>query len=124
MSDELKGYIKVTEAARKLGRSTEQVRRYLREGKLEGRRIGGQWFIKETAVAYRTDPQQTTLPEEYRYLLEPPSEETLRRRREAMARIDQHREEIRQRWEREGIEPPDVVEELRRMREEQDEKWG
>jgi excisionase family DNA binding protein len=36
----------VAEAARFLERSTEQVRRYLREGRLSGRRIGGQWFIK------------------------------------------------------------------------------
>lgn len=35
----------VNEAARILGRSTEQVRRYLREGRLTGRRMGGQWFI-------------------------------------------------------------------------------
>jgi len=35
----------VADAARLLDRSTEQVRRYLREGVLDGRRIGGQWFI-------------------------------------------------------------------------------
>jgi excisionase family DNA binding protein len=35
----------VAETARLLGRSTEQVRRYLREGVLPGSRIGGQWFI-------------------------------------------------------------------------------
>jgi len=45
------GYISVNEAARRLGRSLEQVRRYLREGKLPGRRIGGQWFIEEEALA-------------------------------------------------------------------------
>jgi excisionase family DNA binding protein len=58
--------IGVGEAARLLNRSTEQVRRYLREGKLPGRRIGGQWFVergalrtsepglfREAAVAYR-----------------------------------------------------------------------
>ena len=39
------------EAARQLGRSIEQVRRYLREGKLPGRRIGQQWFIEEDALA-------------------------------------------------------------------------
>ena len=41
----------VAEAARRLGRSTEQVRRYLREGRLRGRRIGGQWFIEASALA-------------------------------------------------------------------------
>jgi excisionase family DNA binding protein len=35
----------VAEVARLLCRSTEQVRRYLREGVLPGRRIGGQWFV-------------------------------------------------------------------------------
>lgn len=38
-------YLGVAEIARALGRSTEQVRRYLREGRLHGRRIGGQWFV-------------------------------------------------------------------------------
>lgn len=35
----------VAETAQRLNRSTEQVRRYLREGRLKGRRVGGQWFI-------------------------------------------------------------------------------
>ncbi|MGH2558750.1 MAG: helix-turn-helix domain-containing protein [Thermomicrobiales bacterium] len=37
--------LSVADAARALERSTEQVRRYLREGRLRGRRLGGQWFI-------------------------------------------------------------------------------
>jgi excisionase family DNA binding protein len=45
------GYLTVDKAARRLGRSIEQVRRYLREGKLGGRRIGQQWFIEEDALA-------------------------------------------------------------------------
>lgn len=40
----------VADAARELSRSTEQVRRYLREGRLAGRRMGGQWFIDRAAV--------------------------------------------------------------------------
>ncbi len=40
----------VAETARRLSRSTEQVRRYLREGRLTGKRIGGQWFIEQGAV--------------------------------------------------------------------------
>jgi hypothetical protein len=40
----------VPEAARRLDRSTEQVRRYLREGRLRGRRIGNQWFIEAAAL--------------------------------------------------------------------------
>jgi hypothetical protein len=33
-----------------LERSTEQVRRYLRENRLSGQRIGGQWFIDRAAL--------------------------------------------------------------------------
>src|SRR6187549_1799383 len=44
------GLVTVPDAARLLTRSTEQVRRYLREGRLEGRRIGGQWFIERAAL--------------------------------------------------------------------------
>jgi len=44
-------YVTVAEAARRLNRSIEQVRRYLREGRLAGRRIGQQWFIEEAALA-------------------------------------------------------------------------
>ena len=43
-------YVTVNEAARRLRRSIEQVRRYLREGRLPGRRIGQQWFIEEEAL--------------------------------------------------------------------------
>jgi excisionase family DNA binding protein len=52
MSDETSGsdLITVAETARRLSRSTEQVRRYLREGRLTGKRIGGQWFIETSAV--------------------------------------------------------------------------
>ena len=44
------GLVTVPDAAKMLSRSTEQVRRYLREGRLSGRRIGGQWFIERAAV--------------------------------------------------------------------------
>jgi len=40
----------VADAAVFLDRSSEQVRRYLREGRLDGRRIGGQWFIDQGAL--------------------------------------------------------------------------
>jgi excisionase family DNA binding protein len=45
-----RGLVTVAEAARRLERSTEQVRRYLREERLTGQRIGGQWFIDEAAL--------------------------------------------------------------------------
>ena len=47
---ETDGMITVAEAARRLNRSIEQVRRYLREGKLNGQRIGNQWFVYETSL--------------------------------------------------------------------------
>jgi len=49
----LEGLITVAEAARRLNRSIEQVRRYLREGKLRGQRIGNQWFVEESAIQDR-----------------------------------------------------------------------
>lgn len=42
--------VTVAEAARMLERSTEQVRRYLREGRLTGKRMGNQWFIERAAA--------------------------------------------------------------------------
>jgi excisionase family DNA binding protein len=43
-------FLTVAETARALQRSTEQVRRYLREGTLPGQRLGGQWFIAHADV--------------------------------------------------------------------------
>jgi len=45
-----KGMITVAEAAKRMDRSIEQVRRKLREGKLKGQRIGNQWFVEEESV--------------------------------------------------------------------------
>ena len=36
------------DVARELGRSQEQVRRYVREGKLPARKLGMQWFVKRS----------------------------------------------------------------------------
>lgn len=41
----------VAEAATYLGRSIEQVRRYLRDGALVGYRVGQQWFVPAAALA-------------------------------------------------------------------------
>ena len=53
------GLLTVAETAKLLKRSTEQVRRYLREGDLPGRRLGGQWFVDrddaETFARQRRD---------------------------------------------------------------------
>src|SRR6266849_6168138 len=51
INNDMDHYLTVADAARRLDRSIEQVRRYLREGRLAGRRIGQQWFIEETAIA-------------------------------------------------------------------------
>ena len=56
----LDGMITVAEAAKRLGRSLEQVRRYLREGKLRGQRIGGQWFVEEASLPLRYQPSRGT----------------------------------------------------------------
>jgi len=56
----LDGMITVAEAARRLGRSLEQVRRYLREGKLKGQRIGGQWFVEEASLPLHYQPSRET----------------------------------------------------------------
>ncbi len=38
------------EVARELGRSLEQVRRYVREGKLPAQKLGMQWFVNRRAL--------------------------------------------------------------------------
>lgn len=48
--EEERSLLSVSDAAQRLQRSTEQVRRYLREGRLQGRRIGGQWFIERSML--------------------------------------------------------------------------
>jgi len=89
----LEGMITVAEAARRLNRSTEQVRRSLREGKLKGQRIGNQWFVEErTLEAPRGKP------------LVPP---------ELVERISRTREAIRRRIGHDF----DVVELIRQSRE-------
>jgi excisionase family DNA binding protein len=44
------GMITVAEAAKRLNLSIEQVRRKLRDGKLKGQRVGGQWFVAEEST--------------------------------------------------------------------------
>ena len=92
-----RGMITVSEAARRLNRSIEQVRRNLREGKLKGQRVGNQWFVDETCL---TKPDE---PNEFRPLIP----------RELVERIERTREQI---FQRNGI-VFDVVEMLREDRE-------
>ncbi len=112
------GLISVSEAARRLKRSIEQVRRYLREGKLPGRRLGGQWFIDEAdleavvATAKQHHIREATTmyrPEtEYRAAYSARVEEVI-------AAVAKTREEIRQRLG--GNIDFNVVEMLREDRE-------
>ena len=110
------GLITVSEAARRLGRSIEQVRRYLREGKLPGRRIGQQWFIEEAALEPRYRPSGGPLQQ----IKEPAAVMDARRvsneEIEAlMRRIDEDVEAIRRRLG--GDLDTDIVEMLREDRE-------
>ncbi len=118
MSEILKGYVNVNEAARRLDRSTEQVRRYLREGKLAGRRIGGQWFINESAVLYLVRGEKADSGENMMYY-----EETkkgvwgYKTREEAFDSISRRREAIRKRWDKSGVRL-NIVDLIREIREE------
>lgn len=47
MADDANSLLTVAETAKLLRRSTEQVRRYLRESSLPGQRLGGQWFVHQ-----------------------------------------------------------------------------
>ena len=118
MSAEMEGYITVPEAAERLSRSTEQVRRYLREGKLAGRRIGNQWFIREPAVLYQTRPVETDTGG---YNAPAQEEEWAPMRHERMElyeRIRRHRDEIRRLWEAADVRI-DAAELVREIREEE-----
>ena len=110
----LDGMITVAEAARRLGRSLEQVRRYLREGKLKGQRIGGQWFVEEASL-----PLRYQLPSGPSASVREPGvtmEATKLTKEEIDAlikRVDENREAIRRRLGRDL----DIVDMLRRSRE-------
>jgi excisionase family DNA binding protein len=95
---ETEGMITVAEAAKRLDRSIEQVRRYLREGKLKGQRIGNQWFVEEESIKEKRPKKKEFEP------LVPP---------ELITEIDRTREEI---YARNGI-VFDVVELIREHRE-------
>jgi excisionase family DNA binding protein len=89
------GLLTVHEAAKRVNRSTEQVRRYLREGKLKGQRIGNQWFVEQDSLRNLSMISDRLIP------------------KELMEEIDELRERI---FRRNGV-VFDVVEMLRRDRE-------
>lgn len=49
--EDLSNYIRVSEAAKRLGIHEESLRRLLRIGTLRGRKLGGQWFIDREDLA-------------------------------------------------------------------------
>ena len=52
------------EVARELGRSLEQVRRYVREGKLPAQKLGMQWFVSRRALeAFQGNGGSVTRPD-------------------------------------------------------------
>ncbi|MBI4201720.1 MAG: helix-turn-helix domain-containing protein [Chloroflexi bacterium] len=115
MTNELEGYLNVQEAAQRIKRSTEQVRRYLREGKLEGKRIGGQWFIRESVVAYLVKPEENAVEAP----LVSDEEEMIpmiaKERKALFERISARRLAINERWEKTGVtvDTATLVNELR-----------
>ena len=118
--NEPEGMITVQEAARRLGRSIEQVRRYLREGKLQGQRIGQQWFIKEAALLKQPFRYRTHAPRKLKIgeaAVAMKTEKEMRDEMDALIRsVDASREAIRTRLGRDLV--IDVVETLRIDREE------
>ncbi len=118
MDYEMEGFITVPEAAQRLSRSTEQVRRYLREGKLAGRRIGNQWFIREPAVLYQTQPVETEAQRQESSGEDGGWPAMRDERMEIHDRIGRHRAEIRRHWEAAGI-VVDAAELVRDLREEE-----
>jgi excisionase family DNA binding protein len=111
----LDGMITVAEAARRLGRSLEQVRRYLREGKLKGQRIGGQWFVEEASLGIRYQPSGGAVQRVREVGVVMEAGKLTKEEIDALIkRIDENREAIRRRLGHDL----DVVELLRRSREE------
>jgi len=109
------GMITVAEAARRLSRSIEQVRRYLREGKLQGQRIGQQWFIDEASLEMRYRQSEGSLQ---RVGETAPRMETRKLNKEEIEalirRIDENREAIRRESGAFGIaELVDLIREVR-----------
>ena len=118
MAYEMEGFITVPEAAQRLSRSTEQVRRYLREGKLDGQRIGNQWFIREPAVLYHTRPAETEIQRQHSAGEDGGRAAMRGERMNLYERIRRHREEIRRHWEAAGVHV-DAAELVRELREEE-----
>jgi len=60
--------LSVAEAARRVGRNPETVRRWIRSGRLRARKIGTQHVIEEADLeALYVDPEDPPVPESLRY---------------------------------------------------------
>jgi excisionase family DNA binding protein len=61
--------VTVPEAARRLGRNPETIRRWIRAGKLPAEKIGTQHMIEESDLELPTEgtPEMLPLPEEWKY---------------------------------------------------------
>ena len=116
MSEELEGYLTVNDVAQRLGRSTEQIRRYLREGKLAGRRIGKQWFIAEPVAVYRTRNDEVEMGNNEERYREVRARGWAEEKVELVERINRRREAIARRWEEAGV-TLDVADLIREVRE-------
>jgi excisionase family DNA binding protein len=61
----------VPEAAKRVGKDPETLRRWIRAGKIASRKIGTQYFLDEMDVDALVSPARTpTLPEEWRFTAE------------------------------------------------------
>jgi excisionase family DNA binding protein len=59
----------VPEAAKRVGRDPETVRRWIRSGKLAAKKIGQQHFVDEMDVAALSDaPESLPLPDEWKLM--------------------------------------------------------
>lgn len=94
------GYVTVPEAASRLRLSLEQVRRKLREGKLNGYHLGNQWFVDEKDLPSRAHGETSLIPPE------------------TLARIDELRRQANEYRESQGKPPFDAAAMLRRTRDE------
>ncbi len=101
MTTDVKGYVTVAEAAKRLDISVQQVRRRLRGGKLSGRREGSHWLVKEATLnESRRRPSNPLFSDEF------------------IAEVHQLQDEIAEYNRRQGNPPIDVVELIRQHREE------
>jgi len=112
----LDGMITVVEAARRLGRSLEQVRRYLREGKLKGQRVGGQWFVEEASLPLRYQlPRGPSASIRERGAVMEATKMTTEEIEALMKRVSDNREAIRRRLGH-GFDISRLIEETREGR--------